>query len=323
MPIVQMAWAELQEKEEWQQVQAFFAQPENQQLLDVLADAASREIFLMGDERCADWFSALNRFGNSINMAQLQAAASGQRVEEVIQQEMMKVLMENEELLRAPSVMMGFRVSNADAVQRQIDRLEALLRQVMQREAPQLLDRLTREQFAGSQHLTLRLDGSLVPWDKVLEDAELSDADKDQLAQRLRQVKLTVTIGVWNGYLLIAKGETTAQLSALGQGDLLADRPEFVPLWKAESRPMTSIGYASQRFIEKIASVDQQIDQMIKMGKAAVPLLPVDPAIQEDLNADLETLGRQLKDMAPELGAMMAYEYLHGRRIRKCSLQLG
>ncbi len=310
LPFVQQACAELRDKDEWQELEAFFAQPDNQRLLEVLRDALSREIFLFGDERCADWFSALSRLSNTINLAQLKAATTGHRPEEVIQAEIVGMLSDNPALFQVPSVVMGFRVSDRDAVQQQIQRLEALLKDLMQREMPQLQGRLMREQIGGHEFLTLKLDGSLVPWDKVLEKADLPADGKDQLKQQLTQVKLTISLGVWNDYLLIAKGETAAPLALLGQQDLLADRPELAPLWKAESRPLVSIGYASERFMQRITAVEQQIDQLTEMGKTALPLLPIDESIKVELATDIDTMGRQLKEAVPRMGAVMGYEFL-------------
>ena len=135
LPFVQQASAQLREDDEWQELEAFFAQPENQRLLDALGDAASQEIFLFGDERCADWFSALSQLSNTINLAQLKAATTGQRPEEVIQAEMMAMLTGNPALYQVPSIVMGFRVTDKDAVQHQIERLEVLLKDVIAHEA--------------------------------------------------------------------------------------------------------------------------------------------------------------------------------------------
>ncbi len=309
MPFVQQGWEQLQQNEDWQKLKTFFEQPENQQLQKVLIDALSHEVFLFGDERCADWFSALSRFGNAVNMAQLRAATSGQSPEEVIRGELAAILTENPELFQIPSVVWGFRVSDEAAAQQQLDRLELLLRQVMQREMPELLDRMTREEYLGGSFLVTQLDGSLVPWDKMLNDMELSDDDRAKVKQQLVQAKVTIAIGLWNGYLVIAKGESSERLLALSEGSLLADRRELAPLLKAPSLPITSIGYASQRFLQKISAVDQQIDQFVNMGQAAVPRLPMDQETQDAIKADLKQLGQQLKAFVPEIGAVMGYEY--------------
>ena len=114
--------------------------------------------------------------------------------------------------------MIGFRVSDEAAVQQQIVRLENLIRERLDAEAPELRDRLTREKIGEVEFLTMSLDGKLVPWDDVLADAELdAEEDVEKIKARLEATKFSISLGVWQSYLLLSLGEDNSVLAVWGR----------------------------------------------------------------------------------------------------------
>ncbi len=212
MPIVQQGLQKLQE--EWQdgdfrELREFVQAPENQPLVQVLLDGVSNEIFVYGDARHGKWLGTLGRMGNTINLAQLQAAQRGEEPDEAIQKALLEILEKDPDLLRVPATVIGFKLRDKEPALSQLARLEQFLRDSISAEAPQLADRLSRQKIGQGDYLTLRLDGTLVPWDEVLEDTDLDADTQDKLVQKLRQVTFQIALGLYEDYLILAFGEDT------------------------------------------------------------------------------------------------------------------
>ena len=66
-----------------------------------------------------------------------------------------------------------------DRAKRELSEVHSLLRNVLDENQPDLAAHLQREQIAGQEFLTLRLDGSMIPWEKIREKAE-EEIDEEQ-----------------------------------------------------------------------------------------------------------------------------------------------
>ena len=86
--------------------------------------------------------------------------------------------------------------------------------------APQFGDRWKRTTVAGSEYLTLTLDGEMIPWDQVpmekLKEMELEEGDFEKIIDELKKCKLAVAIGVRENYLLCSIGSSLECLEKLG-----------------------------------------------------------------------------------------------------------
>ena len=77
-----------------------------------------------------------------------------------------------------PTLVFGFRIKDAERARRQLDEVHSLVRNLLDEHRPELSAHLQRDQIAGHEFLTLRLDGSMIPWDEIREEAE--DVDEEQ-----------------------------------------------------------------------------------------------------------------------------------------------
>jgi hypothetical protein len=266
-------------------------------------------VFVYGDARHGKWLGTLGRLGNQINLIQLQAAQRGEDPEEALAGALIDLIQKDPDLLRVPATVIGFRLQNVEPAQAQLDRLETHLKQAIAAKAPQLEGRLTRQTIGEGNYLSLNLDGSLVPWDKVLEDAEFEPEAQEKLVQQLRQTKLAINLGLRADYLILALGEDDAALQSLGQGDLLVDHPKLQPLTKYFDRPVTSLAYASEEFLQQVAGVEERLNQMRDMFKAALPMAPIGEDIKEDLARDADVFFQQAIALQPRIGATAAIGY--------------
>jgi hypothetical protein len=296
------------------------AQPENQQLVAMLTDAVSNEIFWYGQTGFAEMIMLFNEINTAQNMAQLEAMQEGdpERAQEIMLEKVVGILDAHGDL-KIPASVTGFKLTNPDAAEAQLQRLEALANAVLAQQ-PALQERFAREQLGGGSFLTLRLDGTLIPWDQMPADQmNIDPAKLEKLKEKIKATKLTISLGVREGYLLLSLGEDNQHLGKLGQGELLYDRQELAALKKAADKPMTGVSYVSKEFMEKVGTVDGQINQMTDMAKQFMPMAPIDESIQEELLADIVKFGDYVKANAPKQGAAMSYAFMTPRGIESFS----
>ena len=313
LPLVQMGVAQLQARWETNDdlagLREFLEQPENKQLVSLLLDGMSHEVFVYGDARHGKWLGTLAQFSNRMNVARMQAAQRGDDPDEAVGGAIVEILEKDPELLRVPGTVIGFRLSETQPAVVQLARLEALLTQVIEAKRPELKDRLSRQTVGDSSFLSIKLDGTLVPWEEILDKADLDDDVREKLTAQLRKVTFNVSLGVYQNYLLLALGEDDSQLRSIGQGSLMADHPKLAPLTKYFDRNVTSIGYVSEEFIQQVTAVNERFDQMLEMVRSGLPMVPLGEDIKEDLLKDAELFVSQVKALQPRQGAMAGVTY--------------
>src|SRR5262249_13723668 len=112
--------------------------------------------------------------------------------------------------LRVPDLVIGFRLTKPDA-SAALKRVQTLLRQQLQGNTD-LDKRLQWQKVGGSDFLVLALDGTQVPWERMFAQYR---GQVDDLIAKLKAVRLTISLGVREGYLLLGMGESTDNLVKL------------------------------------------------------------------------------------------------------------
>lgn len=287
--------------------------PANQQLVELLKDAVSHEVFIYGDKNAATTVALLNEINTAATEGQMEALSAGDilNMQNYQTRKIVEVLNKQGDNLKFPTILTGMKLSDTQRALDQLQRLEALVQGMLQQQ-PALQPRFSREQIGGGEFLTLKLDGSLVPWPMILQNAEGVDQQvMQQLVEKLTPLELVVSIGVNKGYLLISLGADNAHLGQLGQGSLLIDREELTPVRAAAGKPITEIAYVSGEFIASVATVERQMDQLVAMVKQFAPMfLSATPELQEELIADVQRFAAYVKENVPQPGAYAAYNYL-------------
>jgi hypothetical protein len=179
---------------------------------------------------------------------------------------------------------------------------------------PQFKDRWQKKQIAGGDFSVLRLDGSLIPWDQIpLRDLEANPGDFDDLIKKLKEVKLTVTVGLRERFVLVSLAEDTALLESLGKGQTLADRPEMQRLAKFADRKLTGVVYASKAWQDRQSMRPQDMEEWVKTGLGKLKQLGLTPEQEAKIRKDLQKLTKDLKSFLPEPGAHAAISFLTDR----------
>ncbi|MCA9124301.1 MAG: hypothetical protein H6822_27200 [Planctomycetaceae bacterium] len=315
MPIVQtglaMARAKWNDPEgDFAPFKAIFEQPENRRLADVLVDAVSHEVFIYGDKDCVAFLKAYKEISrsNQAVMRELNVAEAPEAAEELVKK-LSSVIAQNLGQAKVPDTVIGFRLSDTESALAQLARFEQILGEYLAN-YPDLKRRLSRQQFAGGDFLTMQLDGTLIPWDKL---ARTTSFDLDEIQGKVSKMTASVAIGVKDQYLLVSIGDSNDHLGALGQGEVLADRKELMPLRQQKQQQICSVCYVSEAFAQQMNAAEQRLDQIDSLANQLLPMSELDASLQQQIGSDVRGLVADLKQMIPKSGAMTTFTFWHDR----------
>ncbi|MHB8957566.1 MAG: hypothetical protein ACYC4U_31780 [Pirellulaceae bacterium] len=286
--------------------------PQNQQLVALLQDSLSQEVFLYGGSNFGDLMLLLNEINAASNAAQVEWVAGGETEElQAIQfGKIAEVLERQGDKLKIPTMVKGAKLTDTQAALAQLKRLENLATAALAQQ-PQLQKNFARETIGSSEFVTLRLDGSLVPWHMLMQNFQNVDPQQlQQVTQKLTALKLVISIGVRDNYLIVSLGEDNKHLAQLGQGALLYDRSELAPLRKAADKPITRVSYASAAFMQQAGSMDRQMDQFSGMAKQFLPMAGLSDELSQELVIDVEKATTFIKANMPKPAAASGYSFL-------------
>jgi hypothetical protein len=321
LPLVQAGWRRMREelnkpKGDLAPLFQFYRQPENRQLVELLLDMGSEEVFCYGGHSWVDFTDVLTGLSGGMQLNRLLARLQSpdRAAQQKIQiQALLDTLSEHADKLQVPSLLIGFKVSQPQRAHDQLRRLEQLVKGPLEQN-PHLKGRFHRTQVAGSRFLTLELDGRMVPWQEIpLKEFEDKPGQYDGLIKKLQGIKLTVALGVHKGYVILAVGKSTDAVARLGQGQALAGRPEFRPLLPFANRRLSSIDYASKAIRGQFQMTRGDLDQMADGLKELLKPLDIPAARRDKIIKDLNGLGKDLKKYVPEVGASLSFTFLTDR----------
>ncbi len=333
IPSVKMVWdlAELQINQPGGplgMVQQLMQLPENQQLADMGIDMVSNEIAVYGDADWAPLVEYVLGMMNDIRYAGLTknikdaARIAGQEVpdEDEKKPEPGRVILEaiakQPELLKVPSLVIAFKISDAKVALNQLKRLEVLAGFALAQNK-KVSERLKRVKLGGGDYLTFNYDGDLVPdWSEVEEEIqklEKKEGEFDKVIERLKALTVSASIGVRENYLIISIGRTNDHLAAIGSGPVLADHPELKPLVAAKDKRLTGIGYMSSKMASAVLAQKKDLDNIALKVQEILPATKLDKQLQERISGDVKKFLADVRKYVPDPGSVLSYEFLTPR----------
>ena len=302
-----------------QKVHEFLGKPENADLVATIHDIWKHEMFVYGGEDFTRFMKFLSELNNSMNgldaaLKNLKASMGGGNSGAEQAKNVLKAI-ENSANLTFPDLVIGFRMEKADAAKSQVKRLEEHLQQHMSRQ-PMLKDRIKSFSADGATGFTVELDGSLVPWAKVVKELEKLDIEKDEVKaalEKLKALKFALAVVVKGDYILISTGGNTQQLSKFGAGTALATREEFAPIKKAGQNRLTSVSYASLKLMSSVTTTPEDVRHIFKELNEALGESPLSEGLKSKIGKDLDEMGKEAAAAVPSPGAYMGFEFLTSR----------
>jgi hypothetical protein len=299
------------------QLQQVMQQPENRQLLELAGDLVSNEIVFYGDAHSIEFVQigsqAMNAARVNSMLEQIAAGPGGMHPNEQqinMFRDMLRALAATADKLETPTLVVGFRHTNADRATAQMTRLEKFLHDALE-SVPELKDRFERRKVGSGDYLVLKLDGKMVPWDEIpLKQLEKKPGEFDKLVEKLKGMTLVVSLGVRRDYVLMSVGPSTDHLAKLGTGPLLASRQEFEPLAKRAGERLTSIHFATK---ETRQAEELNAASLVDAARSAIENIPLPKEKQQRINIDLGRLASSIKAANAELGPLLSFSYLAPR----------
>ncbi|MEM7476080.1 MAG: hypothetical protein AAF483_13885 [Planctomycetota bacterium] len=226
------------------QARSVIESPIVQNLLKLVGEMISDEIFIYGSGEWTDNIAAMGEFQTEL----MQATAEGPEGVEAMLNSLTK---EDLEKFKIPTIVMGFRIEDVDNAVLQMDGLEGFARLGgSQVEALRpLLDRLKKSKFEDGQSLTLTLDTSLIPMDSI------PVAERQSMEPMLAMLdgrSISFGVGIKSNMMLMAFGENASLIESVGQSDEhLIDHPAFEIVREMGAKNLRSIAYVSEELLQK------------------------------------------------------------------------
>jgi len=292
-------------------------QPENKELVHLLKDMGSEEIFLVGGESWGDFIELAGKVNVAQNFGPLQMLAQGKEqiganYNQLQGKAMLAALADNTNLIKIPDILIGFKVPDPKKAENQLKRLEGLVQLVLGF-VPPLKDKFKRVKIGTGTFLTQALDGSLIPWDNIpFDDLDLDKEQVKKLRGVVEKLSLHIYIGVSGDYVLFSLSGSPTLLSKLGgKGEKLGDREELKPLAKYADSKLISVSYASKALRQRSqGNPKEYMDGLIEMAKAGLDKAELDEKQKQKILKDVKDLAAQSMKNMPEFGASLGFAFL-------------
>lgn len=317
MPSVQLAWTllegQLDDGGSLAPLRQWYKEPQNRELVELLGDMGSHEVFVYAGANSTDLAELLDRVLNVARLQGFQESFTGENKplsDDATVRLILNALAKNPKQVHVPDLVLGFRLTDTKRATTQLQRLEKLLEEAAPL-LPQIQGKIKRAKLAGGDFLVATLDSKTLGWDEQLvRKYEEKPGQYDGLVDRLNNLKLTISLGIRGKYLLLAFGETTAPLTQLGQGKRLTDRPELQPLARFAEQRLISVSYTSKAFHRHTRSSWTNIETWVSILNDALAQSKLKPNQQARLKKDLAELEQDLKKYLPEPGALLDFSFL-------------
>lgn len=295
--------------------------PENEQLAQLLGEMFSEEIVFYAG---ADFAKTIELFqyiqgsriaplieaaqdGDDVlgDAAEIRANGGDARLRFVID-----AIVEDPALLNVPQLVLAFRIQDADAADTQLARLKVLANMVLQQ--TELDAKFEEEELAGGKFIVLTLDGEMIAWDEIDSDGMPFDEETfEALRDAISDQQLSIALGGWNGYLIVAIGKSTEQLEALGEGETIGEREEFEPLKKYLDERVVSVSYVSEEIVKQGHMTPEDLDGIAEEIDGAVQDADELPEeVKERASEDLTELADDMKRYLSKPGPMASVTFL-------------
>lgn len=323
MPSVQMGLGMLKDQldnednEQAAQAKAMLENPQVKDLLGLLADMFSDDVFCYGNADVGEVLELVQDVSNASSYGPLYFGAAGE-ADAMTPQEMqgkaaLYALGKNVDKLKIPTMVMGFSVEDEERAILHLGKLEGFLG-LLTLMQPQFAGRVIRQEVGDSQFITVTLDGEMIPWDEVplddLRELEDNEGDVDKIVEKVTKLKLIVAFGVRDGYLMLAMTDSMENLAKLGEGKSLLTRPELDVVKKFANERLTGVSYMSKDFATRMAMSAEDIDGLLMIGDAALKQLPLDDEAKARIRKDVTDLSDDLKSLIPKPGAAVGVSFL-------------
>lgn len=334
LPFYQMGLSMLKQQyeqsDEFAAFRQWIAQEENRDLVDMLRDAVSTDLFCYAGGNWVDFADLMSQISNGSSFGQLTQVLKDPQLKDqkgltyASIRGILRALARNPNKIKFPDLVVGFKIKDANKAEAQIKRLESLA-EALAALQPIMQGRIKREKIGDNSFLTVSLDGDMVPWDQIdWQDIEEAAGEFEGVRKNLKKLKLTISLGVRHSYLLFALGSGTDGVAQFGSGGpRLTNRPELKPLLAAAGKRFTGISYGSKALAVQSSSKAEDIDNLVTVAGHALDAAGIPEQRRKAILKDVSALADDLKKNLTPPGASLSFSYLTSRGLEGYDYQYG
>ncbi|WP_442484161.1 hypothetical protein [Aeoliella sp. SH292] len=317
IPVVQMGW--MQVETQWQfptqpelvQFKKWFDSEEGKDVFALAKEMVAQEYFVCGDGSVTTLMEVAMQMNSEINRTPFEALQKYGNPEaidenEVIKENIVKLLEKYQDKLDVPNITMGFRIKDKARAIRVLDTAEAHLRKQLENEdVPAWVnDQLERKQVSGHEMLTLTVTGDELPWGEIEEEM----ADTPELFESVKEIledkEMILVVGLIDDFLVFGVTSTLDTFEDIGEGKLLADSKEFKRLNAHADEDVITLSYVSGAFMEAANSQERSFGDLAVMGKGLLSMGDLTEEETETIEKDIDQLIVEVKALLPTPGAI-------------------
>ncbi len=319
-----------EQSDEFAAFRQWIALDENRDLVDMLREAVSTDLFCYAGGNWGDFADLMQQISGGSNFGPLMQLLKDPQVKDqkgiayASIRGMLRALARNPNKIKFPDLVLGFKIKDANKAEAQIKRLETLA-EALAALQPVMQGRIKRVKVGDNSFLTVSLDGEMVPWDEIdWQDVEEAAGEFDGVRKNLKKLKLTISLGVRHGYLLLALGSGTDGVAQFGGGGpRLTNRPELKPLLAAAGKQFTGISYSSKALAVQSSWKAEDIDNLATVAGHALDAAGIAEQRRKAILKDVSALADDWKKSLTPPGASLSFSYLTPRGLEGYDYQYG
>ena len=310
LPAVQQIWAQAQRHPVYMQFRKQMeTNPVFVQGLPVFKDAISSEVFLCAGPEFADFIdAAAELYGTSYfsTLSGLGRRRMGRGPDPAMIAAIVELVIERGDHLRAPPVLIGFKLTKEAEAKKYIDTWVPKI-------GPFAAGKITKKRIAGVDCHVLEMSGETIPKEffrsmrQGMAEAEIPEPKVEKLVAWIKSQRLTVALGIKDGYLMLSIGKDAALLEQWGKGSSLAESRALEPLRKHHKPGLLSISYGSPELVAVGSWTRKDLEDLQETVLEIIPDEPDTAKLRKRLEKDLPELVKEVAEDLPEAGGFISF----------------
>jgi hypothetical protein len=292
------------------QVRTMMRVPLVQDLLALLQEMATEEMFWFADAKMDQFLVEFNRLISEAN----ESMGSGNP--EMLIRWYENLVKARIDAIPVPTLVVGWKIEDQNRALGLLDQLQGIVLLGIGNVPGlnQVTDAFQRIEDDRGTRLVLQLSADVVPWDLIPSGTDQQEVIFEKLQELLEGRTLTIGFGLLDEYLVMTVSEKAVQVKELGSGISLAAHPHLADVIAAPPGKLTSIGYQSDSSAKASFGVTWN-NYFSRLYRSLGPALTLAnngelPEWLEPLEEDLEWLDSEIGQHVPEFKGYTSYSYL-------------
>lgn len=278
--------------------------------LPVLRDAMSNEVFVCTGPDVPELLDALGDLYGEINAARLDAALTGlggrpagfdTRMSGIIE-----AVLENEDRLKMPSMLIGCRLKNVDAATQFLDSW-------IPRISTTPVGEIQNRSIKDAPFYVLNVSGTQLPGNvarqisESLKSSPLAPDQQQRLMNFIQSQNVSVAVGVLDEYLMFSLGSDTSLLERWGAASSLAESEMFSPVRTHYKDGLASLNYIAASMTPRQLTAED-VENLAEYLLDAASQMRLPPELPDRVRQDVKLLASEIVPTDPHATLSFSFD---------------